>query len=113
MIPAEVLAWWWFQLLWTVSHWLHCVHFPDSVSIREVDLELDDGTGKNRSVKAPVQHFVIDLAVLTRAFFCFNLLWISVDRIIHAGKEELGSNPVVTCKYTSLTLGTGKLATDG
>lgn len=58
-----------------MSHWLHCVgyldhrssgdmdtvhllwvpqvHLPDSVSIRQVDLELDDGTGKNRSVKAP------------------------------------------------------------
>lgn len=49
------LALWWFQLLWTsVSHWLHCVHLPDSVSIRQVDLELDDGTGKNRSVKAQI-----------------------------------------------------------
>ena len=30
------------------------VHLPDSGSIRQVDLELDDGTGKNRTVKAQV-----------------------------------------------------------
>eukprot|EP00435_Cladocopium_sp_Y103_P001188 s2762_g1.t1 len=49
------LALWWFQLLWTsMRHWRHCVHLPDSVSIRQVDLELDDGTGKNRSVKAQI-----------------------------------------------------------
>jgi len=72
------LALWWFQLLWTSAHhWRHCVYLSDSMSIREVDLELDDGTGKNRSVKAHVlreKPLVLEISGLATPKECEELI---------------------------------------
>lgn len=68
----------WFQLLWTsLQHWRHCVYLPDTAPLRHITLELHDGSGRNRSVKAQVlreKPFVVGIAGFATAEECKELI---------------------------------------